>query len=112
MTSHRVFDVATVEGRRKLVARELGARALRLNQFDSQPGQAGFEHDERESGQEEVYVPLRGTGVLRVTGEEVVLEPGRYVLVPPEATRQVVAGPDGLSYLVVGARVEAERRSG
>ena len=27
MTSHRVFDVATVEGRRKLVARELGARA-------------------------------------------------------------------------------------
>ena len=59
MTSHRVFDVATVEGRRKLVARELGARAVRLNQFDSQPGQAGFEHHERESGQEEVYVAPR-----------------------------------------------------
>jgi quercetin dioxygenase-like cupin family protein len=112
MTSHRVFDVATVEGRRKLVARELGARALRLNQFDSQPGQAGFEHDERESGQEEVYVALRGDGVLRVAGEEVALVPGRYVLVSPEATRQVVAGPDGLSYLVVGARVEGDQPPG
>jgi hypothetical protein len=29
------------------------------------------------------------------------------VLVPPEATRQVVAGPAGLGYLVVGAEVRA-----
>ena len=76
---------------------------MKLNQFDSQPGQAGSEHDERDSGQEEVYFALRGTGVLRVEGEEIPLEPGRYVLVEPEATRQVVAGPDGLSYAVVGA---------
>jgi quercetin dioxygenase-like cupin family protein len=101
-----IFEVASVEGRRKLVARELGAKAIRMNQFDSAPGQEGFEHDERESGQEEVYVALRGSGVLRVDGEEVTLEPGRYVLVPPSAVRQVVAGPDGLSYLVVGAVVK------
>ena len=104
--THTVFETSGVEGRRKLVARELGARAIRLNQFDSQPNQAGFEHDERESGQEEIYLALRGDGVLRVDGAEVPLEPGRYVLVPPESTRQVVAGPDGLSYAVVGARVE------
>jgi quercetin dioxygenase-like cupin family protein len=99
----RIFDVSSVEGRRKPVARKLEARAISLNQFDSQQGQAGSEHDERESGQEEIYIPLRGSGVLRVNGEEVALEPGRYVLVEPEATRQVVAGPDGLSYAVVGA---------
>jgi quercetin dioxygenase-like cupin family protein len=99
----RIFDASSVEGRRKLVARELGARAVKLNQFDSQPGQAGFEHDERESGQEEVYIALRGSGLIRVEGEEVPFEPGRYVLVEPEATRQVVAGPEGLSYAVVGA---------
>jgi quercetin dioxygenase-like cupin family protein len=104
--SHAVFDTASVEERRKLVARELGARAIRMNQFDSAPGQPGFEHDERESGQEEIYVPLRGRGVLRVDGAEVPLEPGHYVLVPPEARRQVVAGAEGLSYAVVGARVE------
>src|SRR3954470_3741353 len=107
MSGHRVLDVAALDGRRKLIARGLGAQALKLNQFDSQPGQEGFEHDERESGQEEIYFALRGSGFLRVDGEEVPLEPGRYVLVPPEATRRVVAGPDGLSYAVVGAVVEA-----
>ena len=90
--SYAVFDTSSVEGRRKLVARELGARAIRLNHFDSEPGREGHEHDERESGQEEIYIPLRGRGVLRVDGAEVTLDPGRYVLVPPEATRQVVAG--------------------
>ena len=104
--SYRIFDTSAVEGRRKLVARELDAQAVRLNQFDSQPHQAGREHDERGSGQEEVYFALRGSGVLHVDGEEVPLEPGRYVLVEPGATRQVVAGPDGLSYAVVGAVVD------
>jgi quercetin dioxygenase-like cupin family protein len=98
-----MVETTSFEGRRKQIARALEARAVKLNQFDSQPGQAGFEHDERESGQEEVYIPLRGSGVLRVDGDEVPLEPGRYVLVEPEATRQVVAGPHGLSYAVVGA---------
>jgi quercetin dioxygenase-like cupin family protein len=102
---HRIVDAADLEGRRKLIARELGARAVRINQFDSEPGQAGFEHDETESGQEEIYFVLRGSGVLRVEGEELPLEQGRYVLVEPDATRQVVAGPQGLSYAVVGAVV-------
>jgi quercetin dioxygenase-like cupin family protein len=103
--TYRVVDAASFEGRRKPIARGLAAEAVKLNQFDSQPGQEGFEHDERESGQEEVYFALRGTGVLRADGDEVTLEPGRYVLVEPEATRQVVAGPEGLSYVVVGAVV-------
>jgi quercetin dioxygenase-like cupin family protein len=112
MTPIRIFETASVEGRRKLVARELGARAVRMNQFDSQPGQEGFEHDERESGQEEVYLALRGDGILHVDGDEVALVPGRYVLVPPEARRQVVAGPEGLSYLVVGAHVQPPAEDG
>ena len=107
MTAWRTVDAADFEGRRKLIARSVGARAIKLNQFDSQPGQAGFEHDERESGQEEIYFALRGSGLLRVDGDEVELAPGRYVLVEPEATRQVVAGRDGLSYAVVGAVPES-----
>ena len=103
MTAWRTVETRAFEGRRKPIARGVGARAVKLNQFDSQPGQAGLEHDERESGQEEVYFALRGSGVLRVDGDEVELEPGRYVLVESEAMRQVVAGPDGLSYAVVGA---------
>jgi quercetin dioxygenase-like cupin family protein len=101
--SHRVLDVSTLEGRRKLVASGLAASAIRMNQFDNEPNQAGKEHDERESGQEEIYTALRGSGVIVVAGEEIPLEPGRYVLVEPATTRQVIAGPEGLSYLIVGA---------
>lgn len=106
--TYRVVDTSSFEGRRKLVGRELAPRALRLNHFDSEPGQEGFEHDERESGQEEVYVVIRGSGVLRVDGDEVSLDVGRYVLVTPESARQVVAGPDGLSYAVFGAVVSGQ----
>jgi len=103
--SYRIFDASEIQERRKPVAAELAARAIKVNQFDSQPGQAGKEHDELESGQEEIYVPVRGAGVLRIGDEEIELEPGRFVLVEPEATRQVVASQDGLSYVVVGAVV-------
>jgi quercetin dioxygenase-like cupin family protein len=103
--AYTVVDAGDYDQRRKPIAGDLGARAIRMNQFDNQPNQAGFEHDERESGQEEIYIPLRGAGYLRVDGEEVPLAPGRYILVSPETTRQVVAGPDGFAYAVVGAVV-------
>ena len=103
--TYTVVDATSFEGRRKLIAQELGARAIRLNRFDNEPEQEGKEHDERGSGQEEIYVPVEGSGVMRIGEEEIPLEPGRFVLVTPDETRQVVAGPEGLSYVVVGAVV-------
>jgi hypothetical protein len=102
---YRVLDARTLEGRRKLVARELDARAIKVNRFDNASDQAGKEHDELESRQEEIYIPVAGTGRIVVDGDEITLEPGIFVLVEPESTRQVVAGPGGLSYVIVGARV-------
>lgn len=98
-----VLDVESLEGRRKPIARAIGARAVKLNRFDSQPGQEGFAHDEIESGQEELYIPISGAGILLVGDEEVPLAPGRFVLVSADERRQVVAGDEGLSYIVAGA---------
>ena len=103
--AYRLIDAAKLEGRRKLIAHELGARAIKLNRFDNDPRQSGREHDERDSHQEEIYVPVAGSGQIVVDGERVSLEPGVFVLVEPDATRQVIAGPSGLSYVVVGAEV-------
>ena len=103
--AHRVLDTRELEGRRKLVAKELGARAVKLNRFDNERGQSGREHDERGSGQEEIYVAVAGSGTIVVDGEEVPLEPGTFVLVEPESTGQVIAGDDGLAYVTVGAVV-------
>lgn len=102
-TIFTVLDVATLEGRRKPIARAIGAQAIRLNRFDAQPRQEGFAHDECESGQEELYIPIAGAGVLRVGAEEIPLAPGRLVLVSADETRQVVAGAEGLTYIAVGA---------
>ena len=104
--SYSVINVKDFEGRRTPVAQALDALAIKANQFDSQPDQLGHDHDELKSGQEELYVPLSGTGYLQIDDETVDLEPGRYVLVQPSARRRVDAGPEGLSYLVIGARVE------
>jgi quercetin dioxygenase-like cupin family protein len=101
--SYSVVDATDWDERRKPIARALGAEAIRLNRFDNEPGQAGKEHDERESGQEEIYFSIGGRGWLRIDGEEVELEPGRFVLVSADATRQVVASDEGLAYVVVGA---------
>ena len=104
--SYSVIDVKDFEGRRTPVASALKTLAIRANQFDSEPGRLGYEHDELKSGQEELFVPLRGAGSILIDGETVDLKPGRYVLVRPSARRRVDAGPEGLSYLVIGARAE------
>jgi mannose-6-phosphate isomerase-like protein (cupin superfamily) len=106
--SYTVIDVKDFEGRRTPVAAALEALTIRANQFDSEPGRVGYEHDELKSGQEELFVPLRGAGSIVIDGETVDLGPGRYVLVQPSARRRVDAGAEGLSYLVIGARVEGE----
>ena len=84
------------------VRHALGATAFGINQIDFGPDHVGAEHDEVESGQEEIYAVLSGSGVLQVDGAEVELVPGRYVLVQPESKRRPVAGPEGLTMLCVG----------
>lgn len=100
---YAIVDVARLEGRRKPLRPALGVTAFGINQYDSPPGFEGICHDELDSGQEEVYVALAGRGTIRIEGEELDFAPGHYVFVPPELTRQVVAGSEGLSYVVVGS---------
>ena len=90
-------------GRIRKIRQALDTEAIGINQFHLEPGQEGHRHDELKTGDEEVYLVLAGSGVMRVAGDEVELRPGRYLLVAPEATRQPVAGPDGLVFVCVGA---------
>ena len=87
----------------KQIRKPLGVRAFGINQVDLPPQAKGREHDHADSGQEEVYVVLRGSGVLTVDDEEVELRPGRFVFVAAGSSRLPIAGSDGLSFVAVGA---------
>jgi quercetin dioxygenase-like cupin family protein len=88
----------------RFVRRELGVEAFGVNWFELPPGAAGLEHDESETQQEEVNVVVRGSGVYRVDGEEVPVREGTFIRFDPGTTRQPVAGPDGLTFVAIGAR--------
>ena len=50
------------------VRRELGVLAFGVNWIELRPGAQGHEHDERDSGHEEVNVVVAGSGTYRVDG--------------------------------------------
>jgi quercetin dioxygenase-like cupin family protein len=95
-------EIAPTWGTFRMVRHELGATAFGLNQVDFPPGKVGPEHDETESGQEEVYYCIAGSGSLTIDGEVVEMRPGRYILVSADARRNPAAGSDGMSFLCVG----------
>jgi hypothetical protein len=106
---YSMVDINAVEGAGpggavKFLRRELGVEAFGVNWLELQPNSEGREHDETESGQEEVNVVIAGSGVYRIDGEEVPLAAPMIFRFDPETTRQPVAGPDGLTIVAIGAR--------
>jgi mannose-6-phosphate isomerase-like protein (cupin superfamily) len=88
----------------RFVRRVLGVEAFGINWFEIAPNSAGNEHDESETGQEEVHVIIRGSGMYRIEGEEVSVSAGNFLRFDPGTTRQPISGPDGLTFIAVGAR--------
>ena len=107
--SYSIVNVDEVEaagpgGAVRFVRRVLGVEAFGINWFELGPGVSGIEHDEAESGQEEAVVVIRGSGTYRVDGEEVPVREGTFIRFDPGTTRQPVAGPDGMTFVAVGAQ--------
>jgi quercetin dioxygenase-like cupin family protein len=87
----------------RFMRRELGAEAFGINWFELPPGVEGYEHHETRSGQEEVTVVVKGSGTWRIDGEEVPASVGTFFRFDPETTRCAIAGPDGMTFVAVGA---------
>jgi quercetin dioxygenase-like cupin family protein len=106
--SYTVVNVEDIEGAGpggavRFVRRELGVEAFGINWFELSAGAEGREHDEAGSGQEEVVVVVRGSGHWRVGGEEVPVREGSFVRFDADTVRCPVAGPDGMTFVAVGA---------
>jgi quercetin dioxygenase-like cupin family protein len=81
----------------------LGVGTFKVNRLELPAGAEGPEHDHAADVEEEVYAIVAGSGMLRIEGEEVALRPGHFVFCSPDARRQMVAGPDGLTWIGIGA---------
>ena len=87
------------------IRHHLGIQAFGLNAWISRgAGEAAInEHDEADTGEEELYLVLSGHAVFTVDGQEVDAPAGTLVFVEPAATRGAVSKAEGTTILGVGA---------
>jgi uncharacterized cupin superfamily protein len=86
----------------------LGVTAFGMQVMDLPAGWDAYpDHNHADAGQEEVYVPLSGSGTLIADDHEFELRPGVMVRVGPAQNRKVVPGEDGIRFLALGGVVGA-----
>jgi mannose-6-phosphate isomerase-like protein (cupin superfamily) len=104
-TAKRIDEMEAAYGGGFVKARaELGVTSFGMQVIQLPPGYGDYPlHDHAESGQEEVFLALKGAGWIEIDGERVELEPGLLVRVGPAPKRKVFAGPEGLQMLALGA---------
>jgi mannose-6-phosphate isomerase-like protein (cupin superfamily) len=95
---------AAFRGGFKKARAELGVTSFGLQVLDFPPDVTQYpEHDHAESGQEEVFAVIRGSGKIVIDDEdEVALEPDVFVRVGPNDKRKIYSGPDGLRIIALG----------
>jgi mannose-6-phosphate isomerase-like protein (cupin superfamily) len=92
------FGGGFVKARAELGVTAFGFQVIQLPaNFDDYP-----EHDHAESGQEEVFLALSGSGWMDIEGERVDLDTETFVRVAADPKRKVHSGPEGLRMLVMG----------
>src|SRR4051812_38837561 len=116
MPDNQKWQVARLEeierrGRDIPVREHMGIHSFGINAFT--PGDGGLlinEHDEKGSGQEELYLVLDGTATFEIDGETFDASAGTLVFVQPEARRKAtgdgtilaLGGTPGAAYQGIG----------
>jgi mannose-6-phosphate isomerase-like protein (cupin superfamily) len=90
------------DGFAKLVRPGLDITAFGANIMDLPPDYSTKSHDESESGQQELYVALRGAGTIDIGDERLPLDADHMVKVDVGTGRIVSSGPEGLRVLCIG----------
>jgi quercetin dioxygenase-like cupin family protein len=109
-----VPETVLPDGRWQPLNERLGIRAFGINAVHLDPGDdSNIEHDESDSGHQEVYVVVSGRAAFRLGEEEVEAGPGDVVAVAdPAETRDYRAIEPGTRIVCLGAAPGAEQPYG
>jgi mannose-6-phosphate isomerase-like protein (cupin superfamily) len=95
------FDMPS-EMEARFARRPIAGETLGLSHMTLAPNfRIPFGH--KHSGQEEVYVVVRGSGRVKVGDEVVELDQWDAIRFDTDTMRQMEAGPDGIEYIAFGA---------
>jgi hypothetical protein len=103
-TVSRIDDMeAVIFGSFKRARAQLGVESFGMQVIDMPPNATQYpEHDHADSGQEEVFVVLRGGGEIEIDGERRAIDPETMVRVGPAAKRKIWPGEHGMRVLALG----------
>ena len=107
---YSVVNIEDIEGagpcrRRQVRAARARRRSIRCQLVRAGPERRGpSSTTKQDSQQEEVNVVIDGAGRWRIDGEEIDVKRGTVLRFDPETTRCPIAGPDGMTFIGIGAR--------
>lgn len=104
-------DVEPVSGAMHSLSDSLDSEQVGVSMVRCEPGWRNRPHDHSENDHEEIYILLDGTATIVVDGEQVELEAGDAVWIPPEATRQIRNGETESAFVLVSAPASRCRTS-
>jgi hypothetical protein len=104
-TAKRIGDMeAAFSGGFVKARAELGVTSFGMQVIQLPPDYSDYPlHDHAESGQEEVFLLLSGSGWIEIEDERVDLASDLFVRVGPAPKRKIFSGPEGLRVLALGA---------
>jgi hypothetical protein len=98
-----IDDLPTLwDGFAKLVRTGLDITAFGVQIMDLPPNYETGSHDEADTGQQELYVALRGSGAVVAGERRLPLDGEHLVRVDAGTDRVLTSGPEGLRVLCVG----------
>ena len=86
-------EIEVFMGTFRKIRRALGTSAFGVNEVRLPAGAAGREHDETDTGHDEVYAIIAGSGTFQVDGEQIEVRPGDYLRVEPAPCGSRSPGP-------------------